>query len=48
MLDQAAQDLYDSEVGAYLRERAERRRAQLAAVAAALANDVDPGPLKDL
>ncbi|EMR0512958.1 helix-turn-helix domain-containing protein [Stenotrophomonas maltophilia] len=48
MLDQAAQDLYDSEVGAYLRERAERRRAQLAAVAAALANDVDTGPLKDL
>lgn len=48
MLDQAAQDLYDGEVREYLVERAERRRAQLAAVAAALANDVDPGPLKDL
>lgn len=48
MLDQAAQDLYDGEIREYLVERAERRRAQLAAVAAALANDVDPGPLKDL
>lgn len=39
MLDQAAQDLYDGEVREYLVERAERRRAQLAVIAAATRDD---------
>ena len=49
LLDHAAQDLYDSEAGTYLTQRAELRRAKLAAVASATkANDYEEGQPKDL
>ncbi|KAF1701162.1 hypothetical protein CSC66_13980 [Pseudoxanthomonas kaohsiungensis] len=48
-LDQAAQDLYDSEVRAYLTARADRRRAQLAAIAStSRTSDAEAGRIDDL
>ena len=48
-LDLRAQDLYDEQVRLYLLDRAEKRRAQLAAIAtSARADDPSAGRLKDL
>ena len=48
-LEEAAQDLYDSEVRAYLTARADRRRAQLAAIAStSRTSDAEAGRIDDL